>query len=328
MEKFTYINAKNVEQVPSLLSGGKWGETMIIAGGTDLLGELKEYIQTPKKLVNLKTISGLDEIRAKDSGGLTIGAMATLTEIANHPTIQKHYTVLAEAAVSVASPQIRNVGTLGGNLCQRPRCWYYRDAETVCLKRGGDKCYALSGLNKYHAIFGGGPVYIVHPSDTAPALVALGATVKILGPKGEKTIPLEEFFVLPTPGNPFRENVLEPNEIVTEVQVPAPKANTKSFYIKVREKGSIDFALTSVAGVFEMNGATCRKANIVLGGVAPAPWRSKEAEAALDGKRITEAVAKQAGAAAVKNAEPMSDNEYKVTLAKNIIGRATMMAVS
>ena len=321
MENFAYVNAANVEQASSLLSG-EWGETMVIAGGTDLLGELKEYIETPAKVVNLKSIPGLDEIKA-DETGLTIGALATVGEIAAHPTIQEHYTVLAEAAASVASPQIRNVGTLGGNLCQRPRCWYYRNPEIICLKKGGDMCYAVEGLSKYHAIFGGGPVYIVHPSDTAPALIALGATVKIIGPDGEKTMPLEEFFILPDI-NPQRENVLEPNEVVAEVHVPKPPANTKSFYIKARERGSFDFALSSVAAAFEMNGSTCRAASIVLGGVAPIPWRSKEAEAALNGVRITEAVAKRAGSEAVKNAEPLNDNGYKVALTQNLVSRAVM----
>lgn len=321
MEKFAYVNAENVEQASSLLSG-EWGETMVIAGGTDLLGELKEYIETPAKVVNLKSIPGLDEIKA-DETGLTIGALATVGDIAAHPTIQEHYTVLAEAAASVASPQIRNVGTLGGNLCQRPRCWYYRNPEIICLKKGGDMCYAVEGLSKYHAIFGGGPVYIVHPSDTAPALIALGATVKIVGPDGEKTMPLEEFFILPDI-NPQRENVLEPNEVVAEVYVPKPPANTKSFYIKARERGSFDFALSSVAAAFQMNGSTCRAASIVLGGVAPIPWRSKEAEAALNGKRITEAVAKRAGSEAVKNAEPLNDNGYKVALTQNLVSRAVM----
>ena len=321
MEKFAYVNAENVEQASSLLSG-EWGETMVIAGGTDLLGELKEYIETPAKVVNLKSIPGLDEIKA-DATGLTIGALATVGDIAAHPTIQEHYTVLAEAAASVASPQIRNVGTLGGNLCQRPRCWYYRNPEIICLKKGGDMCYAVEGLSKYRAIFGGGPVYIVHPSDTAPALIALGATVKIIGPNGEKTMPLEEFFILPDI-NPQRENVLEPNEVVAEVHVPKPPANTKSFYIKARERGSFDFALSSVAAAFEMNGSTCRAASIVLGGVAPIPWRSKEAEAALNGKRITEAVAKRAGSEAVKNAEPLTDNGYKVALTQNLVSRAVM----
>lgn len=323
MEKFAYVNAENVEQASSLLSG-EWGETMVIAGGTDLLGELKEYIETPAKVVNLKTIPGLDEIKA-DATGLTIGALATVGDIAAHPTIQEHYTVFAEAAASVASPQLRNVGTLGGNLCQRPRCWYYRNPEIICLKKGGDMCYAVEGLSKYHAIFGGGPVYIVHPSDTAPALIALGATVKIIGPDGEKTMPLEEFFILPDI-NPQRENVLEPNEVVAEVHVPKPSANTKSYYIKARERGSFDFALSSVAAAFEMNGSTCRAASIVLGGVAPIPWRSKEAEAALNGVRITEAVAKRAGSEAVKNAEPLNDNGYKVALTQNLVSRAVMKA--
>lgn len=323
MEKFAYVNATNVEQAPSLLSG-EWGETMVIAGGTDLLGELKEYIETPAKVVNLKTIPGLDEIKA-DATGLTIGALATLGEIAAHSTIRKHYTALAEAAASVASPQIRNVGTLGGNLCQRPRCWYYRNPEIICLKKGGDMCYAVDGLSKYHAIFGGGPVYIVHPSDTAPALIALGAAVKIIGPEGERTMPLEEFFILPDI-NPQRENILEPNEVVAEIHVPKPAAHTKSFYLKVRERGSFDFALVSVAAAFEMDAATCLSASLVLGGVAPIPWRSAAAEAALNGVRITEAVAKRAGGEAVKNAEPLNDNGYKVTLTQNLVSRAIMKA--
>ena len=326
MEKFSYVNATSLEQVTSLLSESGWGEVMLIAGGTDLLAELKEYIETPKTLVNLKTLPGMDSIEA-DASGLKIGALATVADIAMHPTIQHHYTVLSQAAGSVATPQIRNVGTLGGNLCQRPRCWYYRDESTDCLKKGGDICYAVDGLSKYHAILGGDPVYIVHPSDLAPALIALGASVKIVGPAGEKTLSLEEFFTLPA-ANPFRENVLEPNEIVVEVSVPAPKPNTKSFYLKAREKGAPDFALSSVAGVFEMDGQTCKTASIVLGGVAPAPWRSKEAEAAITGKMIDESVSLQAGADAVKDAEPLNDNMYKVTLTRNLVSRAAMMAAS
>ncbi len=326
MEKFTYINATSLGYVTSLLSASSWGEIMVIAGGTDLLAELKEYVQTPKTLVNLKALPGMDSISIDDAG-LKIGALTTVADIAMHPTIQRHYTVLAQAAVSVATPQIRNVGTLGGNLCQRPRCWYYRDETVNCLKKGGDICYAVEGLSKYHAILGGGPVYIVHPSDIAPALIALGATLKIVGPEGEKTMALEKFFTLPAT-NPFRENVLAPNEIVVEVQVPSPNPSTKSFYLKAREKGSLDFALSSVAGVFEMSGNTCRRANIVLGGVAPAPWRSNEAEAALNGKIINEALSRQAGADAVKDAKPLNDNEYKVVLTQNLISRAAMMAAN
>ncbi|RKU14679.1 molybdopterin dehydrogenase [Candidatus Poribacteria bacterium] len=326
MDKFSYVNATSLKQVTSLLSDSGWGEVMMIAGGTDLLSELKEYIETPKTLVNLKTLPGMDSISANASG-LKIGALVTVADIAMHPTIQQHYTVLAQAAASVATPQIRNVGTLGGNLCQRPRCWYYRDETVNCLKKGGDICYAVNGLSKYHAILGGDPVYIVHPSDIAPALIALNASLKIAGPEGEKTLKVEEFFTLPA-ANPFRENVLEPNEIVVEVQVPQPKPNTKSFYLKAREKGAPDFALASVAGVFEMTGKTCQTASVVLGGVAPAPWRSAEAETALTGKMINESVSRKAGAEAVKDAQPMNDNVYKVTLTQNLVSRTAMMAVS
>lgn len=326
MEKFSYVNATSLEQVTSLLSDSGWGEVMVIAGGTDLLSELKEYVETPKTLVNLKTLPGMDSISA-DATGLKIGALATVADIAAHPMIQHHYTVLAQAAASVATPQIRNVGTLGGNLCQRPRCWYYRDETVNCLKKGGELCFAVEGLSKYHAILGGDPVYIVHPSDIAPALIALDATIKIVGPEGEKTMAVEEFFTLPAT-DPFRENVLQPNEIVVEVQVPQPKPHTKSLYLKAREKGAPDFALASVAGVFEMSGSTCQTASIVLGGVAPAPWRSKEAEAALTGKMLSETVSKRAGADAVKDAQPLNDNEYKVLLTQNLISRAAMMAAS
>ena len=326
MEKFSYVNATSLKQVTSLLSDSGWGEVMMIAGGTDLLAELKEYIETPKTLINLKTLPCMDSISA-DASGLKIGALTTVADIAMHPTIQHHYTVLAQAAASVATPQIRNVGTLGGNLCQRPRCWYYRDETVSCLKKGGDLCYAVEGLSKYHAIFGGDPVYIVHPSDIAPALIALNASIKIVGPEGEKTIKVEEFFTLPA-ANPFRENVLEPNEIVVEVQVPQPNPNTKSLYLKAREKGAPDFALASVAGVFEVMGRTCQTASIVLGGVAPAPWRSTDAETALTGKMINDSVSTKAGEEAVKDAQPLNDNEYKVTLTQNLISRAAMMAVS
>jgi len=326
MDKFSYVNATSLKQVTSLLSESEWGEVMLIAGGTDLLSELKEYIETPKTLINLKALPGMDNI-SSDTSGLKIGALTTVAEIAMHPTIQKHYTALAQAASSVATPQIRNVGTLGGNLCQRPRCWYYRDETVSCLKKGGDICYAVDGLSKYHAIFGGDPVYIVHPSDIAPALIALNATIKITGPEGDNTMKVEEFFTLPS-ANPFRENVLEPNEIVVEVEIPKPKPNTKSLYLKAREKGAPDFALASVAGVFEMNGKTCQSANVVLGGVAPAPWRSTEAETVLTGKAIDDSISMKAGTEAVKNAQPLADNEYKVTLTQNLISRAVMLAVS
>lgn len=324
MDKFSYINPARLEQVPGLLKND-W-QSKVIAGGTDLVGEMKDYVESPKRLVNLKSIPGLDQIEV-DNQGVTIGAMTTLTDIAEHTDIQKNYAALAQSAGVVASPQIRNVGTLGGNLCQRPRCWYYRDPDAICLKKGGDVCYALSGLNKYHAIFGGGPVYIVHPSDIAPALVALGAEVTILGASGARTMPMEDFFILPTVANPFRENILASNEIITRIRVPKPDTNTTSFYLKLHERGSFDFALVSVAGVFQVQGKKCQQLSLVLGGVAPTPWRSSEAEQVLRGQVISEALAQRAGEAAVKNADPMSDNGYKVTLTQNLIKRAAMMAI-
>jgi len=324
VDKFSYINPARLEQVPGLLKND-W-QSKVIAGGTDLVGEMKDYVESPKRLVNLKSIPGLDQIEV-DNQGVTIGAMTTLTDIAEHTDIQKNYAALAQSAGVVASPQIRNVGTLGGNLCQRPRCWYYRDPDAICLKKGGDVCYALSGLNKYHAIFGGGPVYIVHPSDIAPALVALGAEVTILGASGERTMPMEDFFILPTVANPFRENILASNEIITRIRVPKPDTNTTSFYLKLHERGSFDFALVSVAGVFQVQGKKCQQLSLVLGGVAPTPWRSSEAEQVLRGQVISEALAQRAGEAAVKNADPMSDNGYKVTLTQNLIKRAAMMAI-
>jgi xanthine dehydrogenase YagS FAD-binding subunit len=326
MKNFAYVNATSLEKVPSLLAKD-WNGALIIAGGTDLLGELKEYIRSPQRLVNLKTIPNLDYIEYGDQG-LRIGALTKINELETDPTVQYMFPVLSQAAASVGTPQIRNMGTLGGNLCQRPRCWYYRgEYFNDCLRKGGDVCYAVHGNNKYHGILGVEPCYIVHPSDTAPALVALGAKVKIVGPKSERIIPLEEFFVLPEK-NVTRENILKPNEVVAEVQIPDQPYGTKSLYLKVQEKPSMDFALTSVAAVMVMDGNTCKKANLVLGGVAPIPWRAKNAEQELSGKRITEDVAQRAAEAAVQNAILLSQNAYKVTLAKALVKRAVMMAAS
>jgi xanthine dehydrogenase YagS FAD-binding subunit len=252
-----------------------------------------------------------------------LGALAVLSDIADNREIRERYTVLAEAAESVGSPQIRNVGTIGGNLCQRPRCWYYRDETIKCIKKGGSRCYAADGDNKFNAILGGGPSYIVHPSDCAPALVALDGKVKISGPGGVREMPLEAFFILPAQ-NPVRENVLQPNEIVTEVSVPAPAAGTRSTYVKFREKDSFDWAVSSVAVSVQMANGVCRDVRIVLGGVAPIPWRSKEAEAALKGKRIDARVADQAAEAALAKAKPLARNAYKVPLTKALIRRAVL----
>jgi xanthine dehydrogenase YagS FAD-binding subunit len=305
--------------------GRSWADAKILAGGIDLLGELKEGIIAPQRIVNIKGISGLRYIRFSEKEGLRLGALVTLEEIETHQVILQRYTALAEAAHSVGTPQIRNVGTIGGNLCQRPRCWYYRDEHTKCLKKGGPMCFAYNGENKYHAILGGGPCYIVHPSDCAPALIAFRASVTVVSPRGQRTVPLEEFFVLPS-RRLDHETILEPDEIVTEIQVPAPAPNTRSTYLKFKERDSHDFAIVGAAVVMRLKGKVCEDVRIVLSGVAPIPWRSPEAEAVLKGKAITPELAEQAGKAAVAKAQPLSQNAYKVPLTQAIVKRAVLRA--
>ncbi|MFQ5628118.1 MAG: FAD binding domain-containing protein [bacterium] len=318
MVNFEYIDAKSLSDVPALL-GKKWGETSILAGGTDLLDRLKERIDQPKRVVNIKGIKDLYGL--KNGNGLEIGALTTIAELAADDRVHKNYAVLAEAAESIATPQLRNMGTLGGNLCQRPRCWYYRGNAYDCLKKGGAKCFAAEGLNKYNAILGGGPSFIVHPSDAAPALIALGARIELLGPEESEKMPLEEFFELPI-DNLRRENVMNPNEILTKVTVPKQPNGARSTYVKFREKQSMDFAISSVAAVLQMQGSTVKSARIVLGGVAPIPWRAEKAEAALVGKTLNTANIAKAAKASTDGADPMTQNAYKVLLTQNLVKRA------
>ena len=324
MRAFEYVKPATVADAVREL-GRSWADAKILAGGIDLLGELKEGIIAPQRIVNIKGISGLRYIRFSEKEGLRLGALVTLEEIETHQVIRQRYTALAEAAHSVGTPQIRNVGTIGGNLCQRPRCWYYRDEHTKCLKKGGPMCFAYNGENKYHAILGGGPCYIVHPSDCAPALIAFRASVTVVSPRGQRTVPLEEFFVLPS-RRLDHETILEPDEIVTEIQVPAPAPNTRSTYLKFKERDSHDFAIVGAAVVMRLRGKVCEDVRIVLSGVAPIPWRSPEAEAVLKGKAITPELAEQAGKAAVAKAQPLSQNAYKVPLTQAIVKRAVLRA--
>jgi xanthine dehydrogenase YagS FAD-binding subunit len=324
MRAFEYVKPATVADAVREL-GRSWADAKILAGGIDLLGELKEGIIAPQRIVNIKGISGLRYIRFSEKEGLRLGALVTLEEIETHQVIRQRYTALAEAAHSVGTPQIRNVGTIGGNLCQRPRCWYYRDEHTKCLKKGGPICFAYNGENKYHAILGGGPCYIVHPSDCAPALIAFRASVTVVSPRGQRTVPLEEFFVLPS-RRLDHETILEPDEIVTEIQVPAPAPNTRSTYLKFKERDSHDFAIVGAAVVMRLKGKVCEDVRIVLSGVAPIPWRSPEAEAVLKGKAITPELAEQAGKAAVAKAQPLSQNAYKVPLTQAIVKRAVLRA--
>lgn len=297
-----------------------------IAGGQDLLTTMKDYTSRPVRLVNLKNIRGLDRITL-NARELTIGALVTLTDLEEHAGVRKSFPGLAEAAHSIATPQIRNLGTVGGNLCQRPRCWYFRLEEVNCLKKGGSECYAATGENKYNAIIAGGPSYIVHPSDLAPMLLALGASVTVNGSAGKRVIPLDKFFTLPSEGNIRRENVLKNDDIITEIRVPVSPLAARSTYLKFKERESLDFALASAAVAVQMSpDKTVKDARIVLGGVAPIPWRVPAAEKFLTGKNLTRDVLAEAGKIALADAKPLEKNAYKVPLAQTLVRRALAKA--
>ena len=329
MKAFEWTNPATINEAVKLLAGTAADideAPRPIAGGQDLLTTMKEYTSRPSRIVNLKNIRGLNNITL-NAKGLTIGALVTLTELEEHPGVQKSFPGLSEAAHSVASPQIRNLGTVGGNLCQRPRCWYFRLEEVVCLKKGGSECYAASGENKYNAIIAGGPSFIVHPSDLAPMLVALGASVTAVGSTGKRVIPLDKFFTLPSEGNIRRENVLKNDEIITEIFVPASPVAARSTYLKFKERDSLDFALASVAVALRMApNRTVRDAAIVLGGVAPIPWRVPKAEKFLTGKELNATTLAEAGRIALADAQPLEKNAYKVPLAQTLVQRALTKA--
>lgn len=326
MKPFEYVSVKDTRQAARSL-GQERDEAKILAGGTDLLGEMKDYIVTPSRLVNIKTIPNLDKIEYDAKKGLKLGALVTLARIAEDKSIRERYPVLVQAIDLSAMPQIRNAATIGGNLCQRPRCWYYRDEHTICLKKGGAKCYAVEGENQYHAILGGGPCYIVHPSDPAPALQALGARVVISDGSKTREVPLEEFFILPAE-NVRRENILAQNEMITHVLVPPPAAGTRSAYVKERERDSYDWALASAAVVVTPDRGRIKAARIVLGGVAPVPWRAAEAERALVGQPLSKAVLARAATAALAGARPLDKNAYKVPLAEVVVRRALSLTMA
>ena len=332
MKAFEWTNPANVNEAVKMLTVSSPGDIdeapRPIAGGQDLLTTMKEYTSRPVRVVNLKNIRGLDRITV-NARGLTIGALVTLTQLEEHAGVRKSYPGLAEAAHSIATPQIRNLGTVGGNLCQRPRCWYFRLEEVICLKKGGSECYAASGENKYNAILGGGPSFIVHPSDLAPVLVALGASVSVVGAAGRRVIPLDKFFTLPSEGNIRRENVLKNEEIITEINVPASPFAAHSTYLKFKERESLDFALASAAVAVQMAAnRTVRQARIVLGGVAPIPWRVPAAEKFVTGKSLTPDVLAETAKIALADAQPLEKNAYKVPLAQTLVRRALAKAAA
>lgn len=315
LPNFTYVRSQSLnEAVEHLSSDG----ARLIAGGTDLLGCLRDSIFGAEKIVNIAALDSLRGIAETADGGIRIGALTTMTQVAESPIIRERFRALAQGASEVASPQLRNQGTIGGNICQKPRCWYYR-GEFHCLRKGGPLCYAFGGENQYHCIFGSdGKCCIVHPSDTAPALVAYEAQVRIAGPKGNRLVPLENFHVLPKE-SVERETVLEPGEIVTEITLPRAPKGLRSSYRKVRARRSWDFALAGVALALVFQGDRVQRARVVLSGAAPIPWRVGEVEQVITGKRLETATVAEAAQVAVKNAQPLAHNGYKIDLFKAII---------
>jgi xanthine dehydrogenase YagS FAD-binding subunit len=314
LKPFSYVRAESLgEAVRHFASDG----AVVHAGGTDLLGCLRDQVFSAGKVVSISGLKGLKGLTKSKDGGLRIGALTTITDIALNPDIQKHYSGLARAASEVASPQLRNQGTLGGNLCQKPRCWYYR-GEFHCIRKGGNQCFAVNGENAFHCIFGGGDCFIVHPSDTAPALASLETRLHLEGPKGKRVVPVEGFFLLPD-FDPTRETVLGPGELVTHIELPAPAPGLKSSYRKVRARRSWDFALAGVALSLVFEGDRVTKARVFLSGAAPIPWRAKEVEAVITGQKLTPNVIQKAAEVSVQRAKPMEQNAYKIPLFRAVI---------
>jgi xanthine dehydrogenase YagS FAD-binding subunit len=328
MRPFEYASPTSKEQVASLL-GTSWEQSAILAGGTDLLALMKDDVLAPKRLVNVKQIDGLRGTSYHPGNGLRIGALTTMADLTESKDLAA-YPMLTEAISEAASPQIRNVATIGGNMCQRPRCWYFRNGMGLMPMTKDGKSMILAGDNRYAAILGTeSGAYFVSPSTIAPALIAYGAKIRIYSAKaqgsGVRELPLGRFFITPKSANE-REHDLKPDEIVIELVVPPPSQNLKTGYFEVRQKAAFDWPLAMAAVALEMDGNTVKSARVVLGHVAPVPWVSDEAAAALVGKSVTSDNAMAAANAAVANAKPLSMNKYKVTLAKAAVKRAILKA--
>ena len=325
MRPFEYLSPNSRIQALSLL-GSTWGRSEILAGGTDLLALMKDDILAPKRLINIKDIKDLRGV-SSDPDGIRVGALTTLGDLADHEIVKKNYPALAEALSEAASPQIRNLATLGGNLCQRPRCWYFRNGLGLLPKGEAGKELVSEGENRYHAILGNeGPAKFVSPSTIVPILVAYGAKIRLQGLEGKRELPLERFYLTPK-NEDEREHDLRPNEIVTEVVLPAA-TNVRAAHYEIRQKEAFDWPLALAGVALKMRGSNVEFARIVLGYVAPVPWPSPEAEKALSGQPINKETAQKAAAAALANAKPLSHNAYKVKLARVAVTRAIMKAAS
>jgi xanthine dehydrogenase YagS FAD-binding subunit len=322
MNKFAFVDCKTVDEALEQLNDG----ATFKAGGIDLLDLMKEDIVSPSKLVNIRNIDSLRGI-AISKDGLRLGPLSTLSEIADHPEIQRSYSALADAAGHAATPQVRNMATLGGNIMQRPRCWYFRSSDFDCKKKGGDSdtCHAHSGENQYHAIMNNGTCAMVHPSSTAVPLLGMDAQVELTSKRGKRLVQMSEFYV-PPEKSVINETAVQPGELITGIFVPTPETGTRSAYQKYGEKESFDWPVADAGVVLVMEGAHCRKASIVLGVAAPTPIRSKPAEAILTGKTIDEATARAAAKAAMQGATPLSQNGYKTQIFQTAIYRTVLLA--
>lgn len=335
MNKFSWYEAKSVEdalqQVNATVSEALYKPTdeaaVFKSGGVDVFDWVKEGLLKPQKIVNIRNIPGLDKISYDPKKGLRLGSNVTLAEMAGNPEIKSHYLALHQAVNHAATPQLRNMSTLGGNLAQRNRCWYFRSADHECFRKGGYLCFAQhseTGENENHAIIDNGSCVSIHASSIATALMAFNAKVVIVDAEGEKKeVTMDDFFV--TVGKDVsKETILQAKEIITEIILPVPKKNTKSHYIKQVARESYDWSLADVAVVLEVSGNKCRSASIVLGAAAPVPYRSVQAQEAIENKDITETNAIAAAEAAMSIARPLSKNGYKVPLFKSIIKKAIL----
>ena len=324
MRAFEYTSPKQKQQAVGLL-GQSWNDAEVLAGGSDLLGLMKDDIVHPKRLVNVKDLQELHGITFSGNG-LRIGALATLVEISEDAQVKEHYLMLARAAGDAASPQIRNVATIGGNMCQRPRCWWFRNGFGLLATGPDGKSLVLQGDNRYHAILGNeGPAYFVSPSSVAPALIAYNAKIRLYGPKGPRELPLEKFFVIPKTETE-REHDIRPNEIVTDIIVPAPPSGAKASHYEVRQKEAFDWPYATASVVLDMNGNSVRAARVVMSHVAPIPWVSNEAAQAITGKSVSPESADAAASAAVANAKSLGRNKFKIKLAQVAVKRAILQA--
>jgi xanthine dehydrogenase YagS FAD-binding subunit len=326
MKNFTYFRPTTLEAAVGLLEN-RWGNTELLAGGSDLHELQKDYIAQPTRVVSLGGINGFAGIQNDNQNParwVKIGAGTRIADIAADAGLRQRYAALAQAAAELGTPQIRNVGTLGGTLCQRNRCWYFRDEHVQCLLKGGQRCFAVDGENRYHAIFTQGHrCVIVHPSTLAPALIALGASAEVMGPKGRRTVELAKFFHAPTSATE-REHTLAANEIVVSVTVPARGLASASY--EVKHKQSYDWPLVQAAVAFQTQGGKTSGVRIVLGHVAPTPHLAEAAAKALEGREVTDATATAAGRAAAEGAKPLAQNGYKIRLVEVAVKRAILMA--